>query len=282
MMAMPYGQAEESVGLQPGGVVTNSVEAPSRPSRCAAVALATALVSGSFFAAATPASARELEGEDITRSATTNFWVAPVWKQYGASIGRQENYQDSPEGSYVYYAAIGELWDVGKRCVLTRNGKVLVDGRCRDNVDWGGLELGGSGKYVLTANGRKMASWTFHRPNDVPPPLAPATCQFTSVRQGKITTLYHYFYLDTNDQCTDANGYWYVQVDYPSGGLSYSRIEVGAGGRVRIMDPNGVTEACTLSFVFLPSGYVQQSAITLATQGGSPLAWTQVPQVMGY
>jgi len=48
------------------------------------------------------------------------------------------------------------------------------------------------------------------------------------------------------------------------------------------MDLNGVTAACTLSFVFLPAGYVQTSAISLSTQGGSPLTWTQVPQVMGY
>ena len=198
------------------------------------IAAVTALVGVSVLGGATPAAARELGGVDVTSSTTANFWVAPVWKQYDAGIVRYEDYQSSPAGRFVYSAAIGELWDSGKRCVLTRNGKVLIDGKCRDEASWGdGLELGGSGRYVLTANGRRMASWAFKRPTAVPRPLTSAVCVLNSVTPGKVTPSGPVFILSTNDQCT--NGYWYYEAVYPGGGSMYARFDFPANGRVLAM-----------------------------------------------
>ncbi|MDO8307377.1 MAG: hypothetical protein Q7V58_03345 [Actinomycetota bacterium] len=233
-----------------------------------------------LVASAAPVQARELEAVDVTSTTTRNMWVAPMWKQYGAMVLRQEDYQASPEGRFVYSIEVGEMWDNGRRCVLTRNGTVILDGKCKDSIPWGGLELPGSGKYALTFNGRKVASWTFAMPSDVPTPLAPAACAITSFRPGLVGELGPTFQVTTNGLCS--SGYWYYQADYPDGGQAYRRFRLPTDGVFLVRDLISNTEAVTLSVVFLPRGYQVLTASSLATPAGAKPGWHAVPQQIGY
>lgn len=241
----------------------------------ACLALLAGLVTG-----AAPAQARVPEGVDVTSATTRNLWVAPTWRPYGAAVIRYENYDASPEGRYVYSIEVGEMWDNGKRCVLTRNGTVVLDGKCKDNIPWGGLEMARSGKYVLTFNGRRVASFTFTMPSDVPTPLAPSTCAITSFTPGVVSDLGPTFEFTTNGLCS--HGYWYYQVDFPIGGWAYRRFRLPADGVVLVGDLIGNTEPATMTIVFLPRGYQVLTASSLATPGGTKPAWRPVPQPMGY
>lgn len=241
----------------------------------AALVMLTGLVT-----AAAPAQARADEAVDVTRATTRNFWVAPMWKPYGATIYRSEDYSASAEGRYVYVAEVGEIWDSGKRCVLTRNGTVIVNGTCNDNVPWGGLELPGSGTYILTTNGRRRASWKFTMPSDVPTPLSPATCEITSFRPGLVGKLGPTFEITTNGLCS--RGYWYYEADFPDGGEAYRRFRLPANGVILARDLIDNTEPVTMTVVFLPRGYQVLTASSLATPAGTTPAWRPVPQPIGY
>ncbi len=248
-------------------------------SRLGPRAAMTALVLLLVISTAPGAAARDLDTTDVTNETTSKVWLAPSWKEHGVGVSRFADYRTSATGRFSYYAGFGELWEIANRCVLSRNRKVLVDGPCNE-VD-GTFELGGSGKYLLTVSGRRMASWKFTRPTDIPHPLTPATCVLESVTPGKVTSRGPTFILRTNDQCTD--GYWYYQVDDPQGRMgTYARFDLPANGRVLAMGLNGSTDACTVSFVFLPEGDVVSSSLSLATTGGPNLTWQSVPSVAGY
>lgn len=245
-----------------------------------AVAAACVVMLAGVISGAAPAQARELEAVDVTSATTRNLWVAPLWKQYGAGVYRQEDYQASPEGRFVYTMEVGELWDNGRRCILTRNGTVILDGKCKDSIPWGGLELPGSGKYALTFSGRRVASWTFTMPTDVPTPLAPAACAITSFKPGLVSELGPTFQVTTNGLCS--GGYWYYQADYPGGGQAYRRFRLPADGVFLVRDLISNTDAVTLTVTFLPRGYQVLTASALGTPAGAKPAWRAVPQQIGY
>jgi hypothetical protein len=254
----------------------------SRRAIRAALVGATALVvllSG-LVPLASPAHARELDEVDVTRATMRSVWLAPLWKAYGATAYRIEDYSESPEGRYRYVAEVGELYDSGRRCVLTRNRAVVVDGPCRDSVPWGGLELPGSGAYVLTVSGRRVASWTFTKPSDVPPSLAPATCEITSFAPGLVSDIGPTFQVATNGLCS--RGYWYYQVDYPDGGQAYRRFRLQTDGVFLVRDLIDSTSPATISVAFLPRGYTELTAAALGSAGGTVPAWRTVPQALGY
>ena len=237
------------------------------------------VLGSSLVPLASPAHARELDDVDVTRATMRGVWLAPIWKAYGATAYRIEDYSASPEGGYRYVAEVGELYDSGRRCVLTLNDAVIVDGKCRDSVPWGGLELPGSGRYSLTVSGSRVASWTFTLPSDVPPPLAPAACAITSFTPGLVSDIGPTFQVTTNGLCS--RGYWYYQVDVPDGGQAYRRFRLQPDGVFLVRDLIDITSPATISMAFLPRGYTELTAAALATPGGTVPAWRLAPGAAG-
>lgn len=244
-----------------------------------------------------PASAREQESVDVTDATTSDFWVdvsddtvnggyCTTIRTCGAIL-RSEDYSTSPRGRYVYAVNVGNVVDSGKRCVLTRDGAVIVDGKCRDVSEWEGPTLAGSGTYVLTLNGRTIATFTFRQPGDRPPRLAPPACVIKSVKPGALVVGDpqgydgQWFTVSTNGRCSKG-GYWYAEWWDARGGETYSRIKVPPSGEVFLLGLDPVLDVRHLEFVFYPRGYVQLSAYALETPPGPVFAWTRVPSIEGY
>ncbi|MHB1164468.1 MAG: hypothetical protein ACYC3K_04420 [Candidatus Nanopelagicales bacterium] len=241
----------------------------------ASLVLLTGLVAG-----AAPAQARELAAVEVTRAATRNMWVAPTWKQHGAAVLPHEAYQGSPEGRFVHSTEVGEMWGNGTRCVLTRNGTVILDGKRKGSIAWGGVELPGSGKYDLRFNDRLVATWTFAMPSEAPTPLAPATCAITSFGPGLVGDLGPTFEIATNGLCS--HGYWFYQADLPGGGQAYRRLRMPVDGAFLVRDLVANTDAVTPTVAFLPRGYQVLTASSLATAAGARPGLRAVPQEIGY
>jgi len=118
---------ESSGRLQPGGPMPSSSRSFGA-ARLGAFALATAVFACSFVA---PATQRPLASSRVMSTGRRRRTLGGAGVEAVRRVpSRQENYQD-PRGFLRHYASIGELWDVNKTCVAHRNGKVLVDGRCR-------------------------------------------------------------------------------------------------------------------------------------------------------
>lgn len=251
-----------------------------RVGRAAVAVLASAAVVLSCVAlGAGPASARDNESTIVTKATVKNAWVA-AYLGGGYEVDRTEDYTASLQGRYRYGFFVSNLEDDERACTLRRYGVVISAAPCWDSMSGGGLDLQRSGKYELTVGRKLAARWTFTRPKAVPPILAAATCEITSLRPGRVTDRGPIFVLTTNDQCTD--GDWYYDTFEGEGFGTFARFEMPANGRVLAMGLNGNTTPLTVNFVFEPNGYVQLTASALATNGATPPTWTPVPHTEGY
>ena len=88
-----------------------------------------------------------------------------------------ERYVKYGESTYTYQLSFNDVMVNlnSQNCVLTLNSIQIRNDTCSvmiakdsDPGQWGGIDLGENGNYVLTANGNALLSWTFNRSAELP------------------------------------------------------------------------------------------------------------------
>jgi len=181
---------------------------------------------------------------------------------------------DHNRASYIYQALFYGLKSLSdnsrffseKLCVVTEGGVIIKSTMCAvmlGNFDPGSLVLDTSGDYVLTADGRIVASWRFTRPLDLPRALAAAQCVVKSAKPVQSGSIITSIAIVDNGKCKLGNWVFsYKGKSGVSGEVVLDKVGKGLyGDNLRVAGHFLIPKSSTVTVTFYPDGYFKINMI---------------------